>query len=142
MMQVIGLVHDEDEAQCIIENCPYIEDGLDDCDRFHLDAHLMSDKSWYMPYINMFYIGGFNTLIVNRWCLDKIKDFDTLKAFIERVTEECHLKNYLVFKTCPGCGLELPAIDFRLREDGLCTFCGSKLRAESINPNEVRSKEE
>jgi len=141
-MQVTDLVHDEHEAKCLIENCPHIEDSLDDCDRFHLDAHLLSEKPWYMPHINIFYLGGFNTLIANRWTLDRIKDFDTLKAFIENVTEQANLKEYLVFKKCPGCGLELPAVDFRLREDGLCTFCGSKIREQSIVTHVSRSQEE
>jgi len=141
-MKYQDLVHDNDEAQQIKDNCPYIEDDLGDCDRFYLDRYMMSDKPWFMPAVNIFYVGGFNTIMILRAGIDNLHSWEDVKKRIEDLTEKFELKKYFIFKKCPGCGIELPAVDFRNREDGLCTFCGSKLRAESRNPNEVRSQEE
>jgi len=140
-MKYEDLVHDEGEAQELRDNCPYIEDDLSDCDRFYLDRYTMSKKPWFMPGVNIFYVGGFNTIMALRMRTDDLHSWEDVKKRVEELTEAFELKKYLLFKKCPRCGLELPAIDFRTREDGLCTFCGSKLRAESINPNELRRSE-
>jgi len=141
-MNINELVGSKGEVELLKMTCPKIEDELEECECLKLDAHLYSGHPWYIPAINLFYLGGFNTVHVNHLNFDRIKDFDTLKDFIETITKECHLKDYLVFKTCPGCGLELPVIDFRVREDGLCTFCGSKERETTQLTSEKRTEGE
>ena len=54
---------------------------------------------------------------------DHVKSFEDLKAFIEDLTEKMHLKDYLVYKVCHECGLDLPRIDFR---NDHCVFCSIK----------------
>ena len=124
-----------DETE-LVNVCPWVDEDLHECDRFFLDRYMMSDKPWFMPFVNMSYIGGFNTIVAYRFNLDKIESWEDAKKWVEEVVEECHLKDYFVFKTCPNCGIELPAVDFRNREDGFCTFCGMK--EKSIVTHEKR----
>ena len=138
--QYEDLMETGDNPNELINLCPYLDCELGECNRFYLDQHLMSDKPWYMPYMNILYIGGFNTLIELKSDLSNIKSWEDTKNWIKETIEKYHLKDYLVFKTCPECGLELPALDFRMREDGLCTFCGSKERQSRVT-HDSRSQE-
>ena len=116
-----------DETE-LIDACPHIEDDLSECDRFYLDKYLINERPWFMPGVNILQLGGFNTIITYRLRTEKLDSWEKVKEWVAFIIEELSLKKYLVFKTCPGCGIELPVIDYRIREDGLCTFCGSKER--------------
>ena len=141
-LEYIDLVHDEQEAQALLDNCPHIDESLGDCDKFYLDKYLMNERPWFMPGVNILQLGGFNTIITYRLNTDQLKSWEDVIRFVADLTEKLDLKRYLVFKVCSGCGIELPVIDYRIREDGLCTFCGGKEKETTQDTHEVRSEVE
>ncbi len=85
--------------------------------------YLLRSKEWYEPGVLVVKVGGFSTTM-ELWLKDgHVTSFEDLKKLLENITESSHLKDYLVFKVCPECGLDVPAIDFR---DEHCAFCSVK----------------
>ena len=93
--------------------------------------YLMKTKKWFEPGVNVLKVGGFGTTMELHLKDGAVKSFDGLKKLINELTEAYHLKDYLVYKVCPECGLDLPRIDFR---NDHCVFC-------SVKTSEKRSQE-
>lgn len=87
---------------------------------------LTEKKPWYMPSMLRLKVSGFTMsydLHFRQSFLRGIDSPEKAYAFMQSIREECHLDRVLVYKTCPKCGWELPAIDFRV--SGNCQFCDS-----------------
>ena len=94
-------------------------------------AWLCEKAPWFRVPMLSFKISGFTRCWEVQYNQDYLRKLDTPEKtyqFIQTVRKEDKLDNYLVFKKCPKCGWELPALDFNV--DGNCVFCGEHEAAE------------
>lgn len=88
---------------------------------------LVDKKPWFMPSMLGIKVGGFTMSYDLHFRQSFLRGIDTPEKayeFMQSIREAYHLDRVLVYKTCPKCGWELPAIDFRI--SGNCQFCDSR----------------
>lgn len=105
-----------------VKNCPLIEDRA--CPEKEIMDWITTDRPWFQPGVPAIVFGGFMRTCQLHFRLDDWDTPEKAKAIIEDLREKYHLDDYLVFKTCPNCGWELPAMDFNV--GGECVFCSQK----------------
>ena len=105
-----------------VKNCPLIEDRT--CPEKEIMDWITADRPWFQPGVPAIVFGGFMRTCQLHFRLDDWDTPEKAKAIMEDLREKYHLDDYLVFKTCPKCGWELPAMDFNV--GGECVLCSQK----------------
>ena len=118
-------------------DCP-VEFTGEPCPVKQEQEYLMKTKEWFEPGVNVLKVGGFGTTMELHFREGHVKSFEDLKELIEDITEKMHLKDYLVYKVCPECGLDLPRIDFRNDHCVFCSVKSTQLTSEKRLPEETK----